>query len=125
MNYGSDLLLNTEGDMDITADGGLHTVSGARLIAQDIREELATPLGSLPWAPNAGSSVANARNAADIADDDIIHELERLALKDPRVDAASVRANRIAEGRFRLLFAPLGSLDAERLDFDIPGKATE
>lgn len=123
MNYGSDILLNADGDMDITADGGLRSVSGTHLIAQDIREELSIPIGSLPWAPKDGSTIATALNSADAADDDIIHELERLALKDPRVDASSVRAYRIIGGRFRLVFIPLGSVDSEHLDFDIARKA--
>ncbi len=107
MSYGSDFLLDEGGDMVITPLGEALTEVSSRLIAQDLAEALGTPKGSLPWGREAGSSLPQALNDTSLEEGDILYELKRLALADPRIDAATVEA-REEGGRFILSYTALG-----------------
>ena len=124
MNYGFDLYLDEDGDIVFTSDGDLQAENTARLIVQDLREEASIPYGSVPWDKEAGSHFFEMLNDAGFQDEDAISELERLALKDPRIDASTVTAGRGDNGKFLLTYAPLGKLPEEVLLFDLTGLLT-
>ena len=119
MNYGSDFYLDEEGDIVFRADGDIQIEDKERLIVQDLREEASILYGSVPWDKEAGSHFIEMLNDAGFQDDDAIGELERLALKDPRIDASSVLAFKDSGGRFQLRFTPLGNLPEKTLYFDL------
>ena len=119
MDYGSDIALNHERDLIFTPAGDVETTTGATLIAQDIAEEASIPRSSVLWDNDAGSDMFDFINDPHASDEAIIAELERLALKDPRVDAATVRAHRLADGRFELRFHAIGVVTPEALLFDL------
>lgn len=118
MNYGTDLKLDDR-DVSFLSSGDLETISGGALIAQDIAEEASIPLGSVPWDREAGSTMYQFLNDPNVDEDDVIQELERLALKDTRVDASTVKAVWTADGRFSLKFTPLNTVSEETLLFDL------
>lgn len=119
MNYGTDIKLGEDRDLLFVQAGDVETVSGGALIAQDISEEASIPRGSVKWDPEAGSNLYNFLNDPTASEEGIIQELERLALKDPRVDASSVRGSRLEDGRFQLVFRPLSAVTQEALKFDL------
>lgn len=119
VNYGADIKLGDDRDLHFTQNGDVQTISGAALIAQDIREELSVARGSLAWDTEAGSDMYSFLNDPTASEAAIIGELERLALKDPRVDASSVRGFRDDDGRFELIFRPLSTVSHESLKFDL------
>lgn len=119
MNYGTDIKLGEDRDLLFVPAGDVETVSGGALIAQDISEEASIPRGSVKWDPEAGSNLYNFLNDPTASEEGIIQELERLALKDPRVDASSVRGSRLEDGRFQLVFRPLSAVTQEALKFDL------
>jgi hypothetical protein len=56
----------------------------------------------------------------DAVDDNaVIAELERVTINDSRVDPASVRAEKISLGTYRVSFTPLEAVEPETLDFDL------
>lgn len=117
--YGSDFYLDENGDIVFTPEGDVQTETTNRLIAQDLKEEASIPYGSLPWDPAAGSHFFEMLNNAGFQDEDAVSELERLALKDPRIDATSVKAERRYDGKFSLTYMPLGNFPEEVLLFDL------
>jgi len=119
VNYGSDFLLDETGDIILIPEGEILTVSGPVLIAQDIKEEASVPYGSLSWDPEAGSHLAEMLNDVESNGYSVSAELERLALKDPRVDASTVKAERISSGKYRLHYVPLSTVSPESLYFDL------
>ena len=119
MNYGSDLYLDEDGDIIFTPDGDIQIESTARLIAQDLREEASISYGSVPWDLEAGSRFFEMLNNEGFQDEDAISELERLALKDPRIDASTVSADKDPNGKFQLTYTPLGSFPENTLYFDL------
>lgn len=119
MNYGVDIRLGEDRDLVFVPAGDVETVSGGALIAQDIAEEASIPRGSVEWDPEAGSDLYSFLNDPAASEEGIIQELERLALKDPRVDASSVRGSRLEDGRFQLVFRPLSAVTQEALKFDL------
>jgi hypothetical protein len=118
MDYGTDLLL-VEDDIVFTADGDVEVVSGPRCIAQDIDQTLKLTPGYLVWDKEAGSSLLYMLNDSRSDPAAVIAELERVAIEDPRVDPASVKAVRTGEKQYRLHFTPLGAVMPETLDYDL------
>jgi hypothetical protein len=124
MDYGTDFLLKDD-DIIFTEDGDVAVVSGSACVAQDIDQTLKITPGFLPWDKQAGSSLLLMLNDAENSDAVALVELERVAIADPRVDPASVKASVIAPGKFRLEFTPLSAIQPEILDYDITtGKTT-
>ena len=117
MDYGNDFKLDADGDIIFTEDGDIATLDGPALILQDIREELGIPLGALQWDPAAGSVMVSFLNDAGVTEADILDELERVALADPRIDAASIQAEKITAGKYRVTFRPLGQQTGISLDY--------
>lgn len=128
MDYGKDMKLDDNRDVVFTPDGDVLLQDGPRLVAQDVREELSIAFASVEWDRSAGSHLLESLNSTS-ADDVVIAELERVAIKDPRVDASSVKASKRQDGRFALSFAVVGSLDEMLLLFDLddlfPGGALD
>jgi hypothetical protein len=117
MDYGTDFLL-IDDDIGFTPDGDIKIVSGPRTIAQDIDQELKIVKKRLIWDEEAGSTMPLFLN--DTVDDNaIIAELERVTINDPRVEPASVQAEKISWGKYRISFIPLGAINPETLDFDL------
>ncbi len=119
MNYGKDIKLSDDGDVVITESGDLIIEESERIISQDLKEEASIAYGSVKWDKTAGSFFFKMLNNADFRDDDVIQELERLALKDPRIKADSVYAKKDSTGKFRLFYMPLDSIKEEALYFDL------
>jgi len=117
-DYGTDFLLKDD-DVIFTADGDVELVSGATTVAQDIDQTLKISTGALYWDVKTGSSLPLMLNDSQSNDNAIITELERVAIADKRVKPESVKAYRIAPGKFRLEFTPLGAVRPETLYFDI------
>ncbi len=119
MEYGSDMRLDDKRDIIFTPDGDVEVQDGARLVAQDVVEELSIAFGSVEWDRTAGSHLLSLLNTAEDASSFVVNELERIALKDVRVDAATVLAEQMEDGRFRLSFRVVGELETETLLFDM------
>lgn len=118
MDYGKDMKLNENRDVIFTPDGDVELQDGPRLVAQDVREELSIDFASVEWDRSAGSHLLESLNSTS-ADDVVMAELERVAIKDPRVDASSVKAAKRQDGRFALTFVVMGSLEEVLLLFDL------
>lgn len=119
MDYGTDMLL-TDDDIGFTADGDVETVSGSACIAQDIDQELKITPGALPWDEEAGSTVLLMLNDAESDAASVMAELERVAIADPRVDPATVKASELSgDAKYRLEFTPVAAVEPETLDFDL------
>jgi hypothetical protein len=118
MDYGTDFLLRDD-DIVFTEDGDAVVISGPACVAQDIDQALKTSPGFLSWDKDAGSSLVLMLNDAGSTDAAALAELERIAIADPRVDPASVKASAIAPGRFKLEFTPLTALKPEVLEYDL------
>lgn len=117
-DYGTDLLLDGR-DIVFTPDGDIELCSDARLVAQDVAEELSIAMGSVEWDRKAGSNLLHQLNSAEDADSFVLNELERVALKDARVDASSVSSEKLVDGRFRLSFSVRGTVKPVELYFDL------
>ena len=117
-DYGTDFLLKDD-DIVFTADGDVELVSGAAAVAQDIDQALKTSPGALYWDAETGSSLPLMLNDSQLDDNAAIAELERVAIDDPRVNPESVKACRVAPGKFRLEFTPLNAVKPEVLDYDL------
>lgn len=124
MDYGTDFLL-VDGDIVFTPDGDVQTVDGPKTIAQDILSELNIVPGSLPWNTEAGSTIPLILNSEIQDDGTILSELERVAIKDPRVDPQTVQAIKTGENTYRLFFTPLTAVSPEVLDFNFTGGINE
>jgi phage baseplate assembly protein W len=118
MDYGTDFLL-VDDDVVFTSDGDIEAVSGPACVAQDIDQALKIAPGRLPWDKEAGSSLPLMLNDAGGNAAPVTAELERVAIADPRVDPASVKARETASGRFRLEFTPLAAIKPEVLEYDL------
>ena len=118
MDYGKDIYLDDDMDVVFTADGDVLLQEGAALVAQDVREELSIAFSSVEWDRKAGSHLIECLNSIS-ADEEIVSELERVALRDPRVDASTVDATKMTDGRFSLDFSVVGTLDKVHLLFDL------
>lgn len=118
MDYGKDMKLNENRDVIFTPDGDVELQDGPRLVAQDVREELSIAFASVEWDRSAGSHLLESLNSTS-ADDVVMAEIERVALRDPRVDASSVVVEKKQDGRFALTFVVMGSLEEVLLLFDL------
>lgn len=118
MDYGKDMKLDENRDVIFTPDGDVELQDGPRLVAQDVREELSIAFASVEWDRQAGSHLLDTLNSTS-ADDVVMAEIERVAIKDPRVDASTVKAEKRADGRFSLSFSVVGSLETALLLFDL------
>jgi hypothetical protein len=118
MDYGTDFLLKDD-DIVFTADGDIALVSGSACVAQDIAQHLKITPGALVWDKKAGSSMLLFLNDAGADSSAIIAELERVAIEDPRVDPATVKATRTSGGKYRLEFTPLSAIKSEVLEYDL------
>ncbi len=125
MDYGTDLYLDENRDVVIDPAGDLKLQTGAALVAQDVREELSIPHGSVAWDPEAGSHLLDMLNSVDDEEMTIRAELERVALKDPRIDASTVKAVWLGGTSFRLDFTVLGAVESVKLLFDLDSLLTE
>ena len=112
-----DFRIDTTGDITFTPDGDIQTVTGAALVAQDIRLALETPLGSLPWDKSAESKLYLFLNAT-VDDMAVIAEIRRTVIKDPRIDPKSVEVVKV-DGKFRINFATIGTAPKGQLLFDL------
>jgi hypothetical protein len=119
MDYGTDFLLDDEDDIVFTADGDIETVSGPRMVAQDIDQTLKATPGSIFWDKKMGSSMLLFLNAPNADAASITAELERVAIADARVDPDSVKAVQTDTRKFRLEFRPLSAVKPETLDYDL------
>ena len=83
------------------------TITGAHEVAQNIRESVAIPYGSLPWDREAGSHLFSMLN--DIENPtETIAEIRRVATSLPGVVPSSVRVWRDARARrYRVSFVPI------------------
>jgi hypothetical protein len=124
MDYGTDFLLKDD-DIVFTEDGDITVISGPACVAQDIEQSLKIVPGFLAWDKNAGSSLLLMLNDTGSTDGAALAELERIAIADPRVDPASVKASVIAPGKFRLEFTPLQAVTPEILTYDLKGSNNE
>jgi hypothetical protein len=124
MDYGTDFLLVND-DIVFTPDGDIELVSGPACVAQDIAQTFKITPGVLSWDKEAGGSVLLFLNDANADHAALIAELERIAIADPRVDPASVKATWIKEGKYRLEFTPLTAIKPEVLDYDLKGTSDE
>jgi hypothetical protein len=118
MDYGTDFKL-VDDDIVFTPEGDIELISGPACIAQDIDQTLKLTPGRLVWDKEAGSSLFYMLNDSHSDPAAAIAELERVAIADPRVDPASVKAEQTGEKKFRLHFTPLGTLKPEALDYDL------
>lgn len=118
VDYGKDMKLDENRDVIFTPNGDVELQDGPRLVAQDIREELSIAFASVEWDRKAGSHLLETLNSTS-ADDVVVAELERVAIKDPRVDASSVKVRKEQDGRFALMFSVVGSLEDVLLLFDL------
>ena len=130
----ADFLLTADksiwGDISFTPDGDIATVSGAALVAQDVRSRaLASPAraatqalgasrGSVFYAPDYGEGLAGmlrgsgSAGAASTADT-IVQKLREAAFNDERIDWESVEAGVHGEGKYYLKFGVLGAEAAQ------------
>lgn len=118
MDYGKDMKLDENRDVIFTPDGDVELQDGPRLVAQDVREELSIAFASVEWDRQAGSHLLDTLNSTS-ADDVVMAEIERVAIKDPRVDASTVKVEKRTDGRFSLSFSVVGSLETALLLFDL------
>ncbi|MBP5163197.1 MAG: hypothetical protein ILP16_09525 [Spirochaetales bacterium] len=119
MDFGEDVRLDDDRDIIFTAAGDVETVSGAALVAQDVREEISIYLGSVFYDRSAGSTIIDHLNATEDPDILVMNELERVALRDKRVDASSVGTNKTGRDRYMLSFRVVGYLEPQQLLFDL------
>ena len=115
-DWGTDVALDAA-DVRV-ANRGLSQLEGPELVAQDVAEALRTPRGSLPWDREAGSDLLLWLQSAVVRDDVAEAEIRRVAIADPRVDAATVVVGRAAAGGYRLAFRALGSADLTEMTFN-------
>ena len=118
------------GDISFTPDGDIATVSGAALVAQDVRSRALASRGSLFYAPDyceglvdalrgpralrglralRGSGSAGAASTADT----VVQKLREAAFRDERIDWESVEAGAHGEGKYYLKFCVLGAEAAQ------------
>ena len=119
-DFGTDLLLDEHGrDLLIDATDEPRQVDAAMLVRQDLAEALRTPLGSLPWDTEAGSTLLEMLNAPVIDPGAVEAEIRRVAFRDPRIDAASVQVSApLSPGEpWSVTFQTFPAADAQTLEF--------
>ena len=95
-------------------------VDGGQEAAQNIREALLIPLGSLPWDRSAGSEFPRFLNNTPPSDV-IIAEIRRVAIGTPDVIASTVHVRYVAAtGQFLLTFQSVSSTSAVAMEIASP-----
>ena len=114
----ADFLLTTGksiwGDISFTPDGDIATVSGAALVAQDVRNRALSSRGSLFYAPDYGEGLVdtlrgNGSAGAASTADTVVQKLREAAFSDERIDWESVEAGVHGKGKYYLKFGVLGA----------------
>jgi len=118
MDYGTDFKLVND-DIVFTPDGDVELVSGPACVAQDIDQVLKTSIGRLFWAKEEGSTMMLMLNDSASDPNAVLAELERVGLKDQRVNPESVNPYRLDLKTYRLEFAPVKSVDTQTLEYDL------
>jgi hypothetical protein len=116
LNYGTDFLLVND-DIVFTPDGDVLLVSGPACVAQDIDQALKTGIGRLFWDREEGSTMPLMLNDSVIDNNAVLAELDRVAVKDQRVNPTSVNVYRKDEKTYRLEFSCVGSSALKTLDY--------
>ena len=98
------------GDISFTPDGDIATVSGAALVAQDVRNRALLGRGSLFYAPDYGEGLVDILRGNGSADT-VVQKLREAAFNDERIDWESVEAGAHGEGKYYLKFGVLGAGD--------------
>jgi len=118
MDYGIDFKLVND-DIVFTPDGDAELISGPACVAQDIDQTLKTSKGRLFWDKEEGSTMMLMLNDSASDPNAVIAELERVAIKDQRVNPTSVNPYRKDFKTYRLEFMPLKSVDTQTLEYDL------
>jgi hypothetical protein len=118
MDYGTDFKLVND-DIVFTPDGDVELVSGPACVAQDIDQALKTAIGRLFWDKDEGSTMMDMLNDSASDPNAVLTELDRVAIKDQRVNPASVNPYRLDLKKYRLEFAPIKSVDTQKLEYDL------
>jgi len=118
VDYGTDFKL-VDDDIVFTPDGDVELVSGAACVAQDIDQTLKTAEGRLFWDKEEGSTMMLMLNDSATDPNAVLAELERVALKDQRVNPTSVNPYRKDLKTYRLEFMPVKSVTTQTLEYDL------
>lgn len=85
-----DLKLDDSGDIIFLDGPDIATVTGAELVAQDIKRQLEMPLGALSWDNTAGSNIFDSIND-NVSSNLVEQEMVRIARADMRIDQESIK----------------------------------
>jgi hypothetical protein len=118
VDYGTDFKL-VDDDIVFTPDGDVELVSSPACVAQDIDQTLKTAKGRLFWDKEEGSTMMLMLNDSAIDPNAVLAELERVAIKDQRVNPTSVNPYRKDLKTYRLEFMPVKSVSTQTLEYDI------
>jgi hypothetical protein len=118
MDYGTDFKLVND-DIVFTPDGDVELVSGPACVAQDIDQTLKTSIGRLFWDKEEGSTMMDMLNDSASDPNAVLTELDRVAIKDQRVNPITVNPYRLDLKKYRLEFAPIKSVDTQKLEYDL------
>ena len=118
MDYGTDFKLVND-DIVFTPDGDVELVSGPACVAQDIDQTLKTSIGRLFWDKEEGSTMMLMLNSSSVDSNAVIAELDRVAIKDQRVNPESVNPFQKDAKTYRLEFVPVKSVDTQKLEYDL------
>ena len=118
MDYGTDFKL-VDDDIVFTPDGDVELISGPACVAQDIDQTLKTAIGRLFWDKDEGSTMMLMLNDSASDPNAVLAELERVAIKDQRVNPTSVKTYRKDMKTYRLEFMPIKSVTTQTLEYDL------
>jgi hypothetical protein len=117
-DYGTDFRLVGD-DIVFTPDGDVELISGPACVAQDIDQTLKTAKGRLFWDKEEGSTMMLMLNDSSIDPNAVLAELERVAIKDQRVNPTSVNTYQKDLKIYRLEFMPVKSAGTQTLEYDL------
>jgi len=118
VDYGTDFKL-VDDDIVFTPDGDAELISGPACVAQDIDQTLKTSIGRLFWDKEEGSTMMLMLNDSASDPNAVLAELERVAIKDQRVNPTSVNPYRRDLKTYRLEFMPVKSVTTQTLEYDL------
>jgi len=118
VDYGTDFKL-VDDDIVFTPDGDAELISGPACVAQDIDQTLKTSTGRLFWDKEEGSTMMLMLNDSASDPNAVLAELERVAIKDQRVNPTSVNPYRRDLKTYRLEFMPVKSVTTQTLEYDL------
>jgi len=116
-SYGSDIELDSGGDVVFTDDGELSVITGGVLVAQDVRTELMLSPGSCFWAPEFGKGLEDALKGPN--DIDVEGALRAAAFNDERINFDSISTSQLEGGRYQLSFKLIDGVEPVVLLFDL------